>query len=424
MHTGRDSVAALGWGASIGVLGGLVGLGGAEFRLPVLLGVFRFRPLDAVILNKAMSLIVVAAALLFRTRSVPFSMIAAHWSIVADLLTGSLVGAWFGAGWAIRMRGDTFYRIIAILLVLIAVVMLFGHEAATPFAAPGPTGGQYLVGVAAGFAIGVVAALMGVAGGEFIIPTIVLLFDLDARLAGSLSLAISLPTMITGFVRYSRDRSFVVLKANAPLVQLMAIGSVLGALCGGLLLGIVPVRYLLPCLALILVLSAIRVWRHASPPSHAGSCDGNIFSFEPDDVRALTYIPLRFRMKLDLCALHLSQRQWNSLSHSARLSLISAPCQSDAEAAQLRHDIARAVQESGGGSVRHLENQAPVWRSPEVPTQVRQMLDSLRLPVIGPETWREMSDDRRFALLKLTRQGHAKNLEAALREFGLLDGHT
>jgi hypothetical protein len=52
------------------------------------------------------------------------------------------------------------------------------------------------------------------------------------------------------------------------------------------------------------------------------------------------------------------------------------------------------------------------------------MLDSLRLPVLGTETWREMSDDKRFALLKLTRQGHARNLEAALREFGLIDGHT
>ena len=53
-------------GSLIGTLGGLIGLGGAEFRLPVLVGVFRFNTLEAVILNKAMSLVVVAAALLFR----------------------------------------------------------------------------------------------------------------------------------------------------------------------------------------------------------------------------------------------------------------------------------------------------------------------------------------------------------------------
>jgi uncharacterized membrane protein YfcA len=57
----RHTAAGL-WGAAIGTLGGLIGLGGAEFRLPVLLGVFRFPPLEAVILNKATSLIVVASA--------------------------------------------------------------------------------------------------------------------------------------------------------------------------------------------------------------------------------------------------------------------------------------------------------------------------------------------------------------------------
>src|ERR1700719_2164167 len=51
-------------GAVIGALGGLIGLGGAEFRLPLLIGAFRFAALQAVILNKAMSLVVVASALL------------------------------------------------------------------------------------------------------------------------------------------------------------------------------------------------------------------------------------------------------------------------------------------------------------------------------------------------------------------------
>ncbi len=57
------------------------------------------------------------------------------------------------------------------------------------------------MGVFAGFIIGAVAALMGVAGGELLIPTLVLLFGLDVKVAGSVSLAVSLPTMLMGFAR-------------------------------------------------------------------------------------------------------------------------------------------------------------------------------------------------------------------------------
>jgi uncharacterized membrane protein YfcA len=50
-------------GALVGVLGGMIGLGGAGFRLPLLIGLFGFAALQAVILNKAMSLVVVLTAL-------------------------------------------------------------------------------------------------------------------------------------------------------------------------------------------------------------------------------------------------------------------------------------------------------------------------------------------------------------------------
>src|SRR5580692_7815639 len=97
--TARSAPRAFGGGAVIGALGGLIGLGGAEFRLPLLIGMFRFGPLEAVILNKAMSLVVVASALPFRARTVPFGEVAAHWPVILNLLAGSLIGAWLGASW-------------------------------------------------------------------------------------------------------------------------------------------------------------------------------------------------------------------------------------------------------------------------------------------------------------------------------------
>jgi uncharacterized protein len=248
-------------GAAIGMLGGLVGLGGAEFRLPLLIGLFGFTALGAVILNKMMSLIVVVTALPARLFALSFTDVAAHWTIAANLLAGSLVGAWLGAAWATRMKSRTLYRVLAILLALIASALAASHLG-TMNSIPLSPATRFIIAVVAGIGIGIVAALMGVAGGELLIPTIVLLFAVDIKLAGSLSLLVSLPTMLVAFARYSRDQSFQVVRTNLRFVLIMAAGSITGTLIGGLLLEIVSSLALIPALAALLLLSAVKVWRH------------------------------------------------------------------------------------------------------------------------------------------------------------------
>lgn len=248
-------------GAAIGVLGGLIGLGGAEFRLPLLIGVFGFAALQAVILNKAMSLIVVMTALPARLFGLSWADVSPHWPVAVNLLAGSLLGAWVGASWATRVRSTTLYRVLAILLVVIACALTVTHLG--HIGTLGLVGGiRIIAGVGAGLLIGIVAALMGVAGGELIIPTIVLLFGLDIKIAGTLSLAVSLPTMLVAFSRYSQDASFAVLRHNTPFVITMVAGSIAGTVLGGLLLGVVSSAVLIPILAALLVLSAVKVWRH------------------------------------------------------------------------------------------------------------------------------------------------------------------
>jgi len=43
----------------------------------------------------------------------------------------------------------------------------------------------------------------------------------------------------------------------------MVTGSLLGAFLGNLLLGVIPTNVILPVLAAILVVSAVKVWNHA-----------------------------------------------------------------------------------------------------------------------------------------------------------------
>ncbi|MEU8362678.1 sulfite exporter TauE/SafE family protein [Nonomuraea sp. NPDC048882] len=166
-----------------------------------------------------------------------------------------------GVWWAVRMRTATLYKVLAALMALMAaaLVLLTHTTALGALSLPGPA--QTVAGVAAGFGIGVVAAIMGVAGGELLIPAIVLLYSLDIKTAGSMSLVVSLPTMLVAFARYSRDGSFAVLRANLRFAAVM-VGSITGALLGGLLLGAIPDLVLIPALAVVLLISAIKMARH------------------------------------------------------------------------------------------------------------------------------------------------------------------
>jgi uncharacterized membrane protein YfcA len=193
---------------------------------------------------------------------VPLAALAPHWPLAVNLLAGSLVGAWVGASWATRMRTTTLHRVLAVLLLLMAAVLLVTHEAGTATPSGVPDAVRVATGLAAGFGIGVVAAVMGVAGGELLIPTITLLGAVDVRTAGSLSLVVSLPTMLVALARYSRDQAFGVLRDHAAFAVAMTLGSVAGAVAGGQLLGVVPTGALVPVLAVVLAVSAVRLWRH------------------------------------------------------------------------------------------------------------------------------------------------------------------
>lgn len=89
-------------GAAVGVLGGLIGLGGAEFRLPVLVGWFQFPVLLAIVINLLVSLVTVIVSLVFRANVQGVALLVGQWPIVVNLLSGSLLGSYFGVQFATR----------------------------------------------------------------------------------------------------------------------------------------------------------------------------------------------------------------------------------------------------------------------------------------------------------------------------------
>ncbi len=249
-------------GGAVASLGGLVGLGGAEFRLPILVGFFGFATVNAVIINKVISLVVVLFSLIFRSHTITINELLPHYITIINILIGSLAGAYYGASYALKINQTLLNKIILIMLVVLAISMLFGHSY---LVAGKPLFNNQIVlfisGIFAGFLIGIIAAVLGVAGGEFIIPTLILLFGLDPKLAGSISLCISLPTMIMAFFRYSKSNQFQEIKKEKSFILFMIVGSIFGSLVGSLLLNYVNSEYIAIMLGVILLISALKVFK-------------------------------------------------------------------------------------------------------------------------------------------------------------------
>ncbi|MDY0194590.1 MAG: sulfite exporter TauE/SafE family protein [Sulfurovaceae bacterium] len=248
------------YGTLIGILGGLIGLGGAEFRLPVLTFIFEFSTIHAVIINLIISWITVASSLIFRWES--WGAIDAYLPIVATLLSGSLIGASAGVSLASRINEKKLDKIVAVLLGILALVMFI--EAAIHFDPLKLNSiALSLLGLCAGIIIGLFSSMLGVAGGELIIPTIALLYGIDIKIAGMLSLMISLPTIMIGLYRYRNKNSFTIVRPNIKFISLMGAGSIAGAFIGKSMLGIVSSSMLQIFLAIILSLSAIKLYKKA-----------------------------------------------------------------------------------------------------------------------------------------------------------------
>lgn len=257
---------SFGLGATVGMAGGLIGLGGAEFRLPALVGVLRFSAREAVAVNLVASFMLLAAAFPFRAASVPVSEIAPHLPAVLGMLVGSMSAAWIGAGW-LRCASDKLLGRLILLVALGLVLIAEGLFVAEPTRVVGeglvPT---VLVAAACGVVIGLVSSLLGVAGGELIIPVFILLFGVDVKVAGSMSMLVGMPTIAVGLVRHFRAGS--VLREHAvwrAAILPLGLGSVLGAVLGALALGLVPSQVLKIGLGIILIWSAWGVFRHLPP---------------------------------------------------------------------------------------------------------------------------------------------------------------
>lgn len=263
----RRPLAAACAGAAVAILGGLIGLGGAEFRLPILIAVFALYAHRAVRINLLISLATLAMSAVSRLSFVHTTSVGDYRVEIAGLLVGGVAAAWFGAGYLKHIPKSRIMGVIAILLLgtagLLALETIMSGTAWTLFTGDSPW--RLPVAVVAGLLVGTISSLLGVAGGEFLIPILIFVFGADIRTAGTASVLISIPIVVTGVARHWITGHYRSQSMFAYLILPMCVGSLVGAFVGGYLAAWAPTDALRLVLAAILALSAIKLWAKSDP---------------------------------------------------------------------------------------------------------------------------------------------------------------
>src|SRR5262245_6103205 len=153
----------------IATLAGAIGLGGGEFRLPVLTHFIGFPPRSAIPLNLLISLVTLFCAAVCRTQFVPLASVLPHLPEVIGLTVGGIFSAIYGVRFVMRMSDQRLINALAALLAALGILLLI--EAFFPIGGVvlrGESGMlmRALVAIFLGLGVGVVSSMLGVAGGE------------------------------------------------------------------------------------------------------------------------------------------------------------------------------------------------------------------------------------------------------------------
>jgi uncharacterized protein len=240
LATGNRVAASIGYGFFTGLLAGLVGLGGAEERIPFLLYYLRLPLEDMLVSNLLISFATSGLNFAVRINGGVWSLNAAY--VSAAMIVGSVPGAYAGALLSHRASKRTLKRFIALLLSFVIARAIYGL-----IFLPGGSGQAtvstldlVLSGIS-GLGVGIISGSAGVAGGEYRIPILTYLIGLPIKIAGTASQLVSLPTIAIAVWRHKR-LGFLT-KRSLVATAMLGIPSVVAASLTGFLVAGLPTLY-------------------------------------------------------------------------------------------------------------------------------------------------------------------------------------
>ncbi len=125
------------------------------------------------------------------------------WTFGALLAVGAVIGAVIGTHILDRLPHDALAIAFAVLLAATAIRLLFDHSEGSGRA--DLTAVSVALVVFIGFVTGVLAGLLGVGGGIFVVPAMVVGFGIPAAMAKGTSLFMIVPTSIMGTWRNRKN---------------------------------------------------------------------------------------------------------------------------------------------------------------------------------------------------------------------------
>ncbi|HVH14481.1 MAG TPA: sulfite exporter TauE/SafE family protein [Candidatus Angelobacter sp.] len=253
----RNKVAAsIGYGSLIGLLAGLVGLGGAEERMPFILYYLRLSLEDMITANLLISFAVSGFNFAVRFNAGVWSSNAVYPAVA--MIVGSIPGAYFGASLSHRVSRRALKGFISIILSIVIVRVVYGLLVTGATSSPrGVSTLDVVFSLLSGLGVGVISGSAGVAGGEYRIPTLTYLIGLPLKIAGTASQLVSLPTIAVALWKHRRLGFFA--RPSLTTAVILGIPSIFGAALTGLLVAGLATSYIEIIFILLLAYTVVRL---------------------------------------------------------------------------------------------------------------------------------------------------------------------
>ncbi len=238
-----------------GFVAGLVGLGGAELRIPFILYLIGIPIRQMIPLNLIISLITSGSSFLVRWQSglLPLSSIPLSASMIIGSIGGGFLGSIISNRVSVR-KLETFLALILSIVIIRLLLELFVEGEPTRIF---PEYLELAFVAVFGLGIGLIAGSVGVAGGEYRIPVLMFLFGSPIKIAGTISQLVSIPTLVISIFKHNQnqmiDRRLLWVGAT------MGGGSLVGVLLSGLVILDIPDALIETMFILILTFTVVKL---------------------------------------------------------------------------------------------------------------------------------------------------------------------